>query len=864
MSKKVSPKKTKSVPAKKSVKAAPVKKAPASAPKSAVKAKPASKSGKPAIKAAPKAAKAAKSAKPAKPVKPAQKAVSGQSPARGAKKTAKKVAKKAGKVAAGKAAKKVAKKVAQKTSAKKVAAKKVVQKAAVAAKKPAVKKAPVRPADWFTAKPALDAIYRNPKMPLEQRVEDLLSRMTIEEKTDQIMQTFTGGSDNPNNVGNSNYRPTIGSILGFWHGAKARNEFQRQALENTRLGIPIIWGMDVIHGQRTMFPIPLAQACSFNPEITRIGCEVAALESAPEGTNWTFAPMVDICRDPRWGRVAEGFGEDPYVGSRFAEAAVRGFQGGDHFVPGKSMAACLKHFCGYGYCEGGKDYCYSDISRQTLWETILPPFHAGVKAGAMTLMSSFNDITGTPAVANHYTQTEVLRNRWGFDGFVVSDWASITQLGNQGFSADPAVQTIATLSAGNDMEMADASFLTIPELVKNGRLSLAVVDEAVRRVLRIKFRIGLFEQPYASEAPVSEYTLLPEYIQKAEAAAAETFVLLKNDGGVLPLAKEVKKIALLGPVAADRGCMKGMWGGMGKEEHMTTIEMGMREKLPAGCELLYAKGCDFETDDRSGFADALAAAQAADAVVVCLGEPVNATGEDCSRANIRLHGVQEELLREVGKLGKPLTLVISSGRPMDLYTTVPLAQAILYIWQPGHRGGAAVADMLLGNLSPSGRLAITFPLTTGHIPTFYGQRQFARDNKQGYYKDMGVEPLFPFGHGLSYTTVEYSPVTLSAPRLKQAGKLTATVTVKNTGSRSCKETVFWYITDVEATITQPKKKLIGFEKVELLAGESKTISIKIDPARDLSYVNCEGKAILEPGKFLLRTTAGEAVEFVLE
>ena len=713
----------------------------------------------------------------------------------------------------------------------------------------------------FTEKPGVAAPYRNPRLPVDERVEDLLARMTIGEKTDQLMQTFVGESDNPNNVGSGSFRPTIGSVVGFWHGAGPQNNFQRMAVEQSRLGIPIMWGMDVIHGQHTIFPIPLAQACSFNPELTRMGCEVAALESAPAGVNWTFAPMVDICRDPRWGRVAEGFGEDPHVGSRFAAAAVKGFQGAK-FVPGRNMASCLKHFCGYGFSEGGRDYSYSDISRQTLWETVLPPFHAGVNAGAMTLMSSFNDITGTPAVINRYTLTEVLRTRWGFKGFVVSDWNAVSQLARQGFSADPKAQTRAALAAGNDMEMVDTQYLCIPELVRDGRLAVKVVNEAVRRVLRVKFRIGLFEMPYASERPLEEYALLPEYLAKAEAAAAETLVLLKNAGGVLPLAGKFKTLALLGPAAANGGCMKGTGGGLGSEARMTTIEMGLREKLPAGCRLLHARGCDFEGADRSGFAEALAAARESDAIVICLGEPGDGSGEDQSRANIRLHGAQEDLLREAAALGKPLALVLCAGRPLDLFTAEPLAPAILNAWQPGIRGGAAIADVLLGNVNPSGRLAITFPRTAGHIPTFHAQRR--RSREQGFYRDMGAEPLYPFGHGLSYTTFSYGNVTLGARKIRAGRALKAKVTVTNTGLRPGKETVLWYVSDPEAGITQPELRLIGFEKIELAPGEAKEVAIRIDAWRDLSYPDCDGRRILEPGRFLLRAGTGEPAEFVLE
>lgn len=706
--------------------------------------------------------------------------------------------------------------------------------------------------------------YRNPKSGTEKRVRDLLKRMTLEEKADQLMQIPIWDDYNPNNKGMGAFRPTIGSILNFNKGPRERNAYQRQAVEETRLGIPIIWGSDIIHGLWTVFPIPLAQAASFAPEIARQCCAVAARESAALGLNWTFAPMVDVCRDARWGRIAEGYGEDPLVAGIFGAASVRGFQGRGRFDPRVNIAACLKHFAGYGFGEGGRDYCYSDISRLTLWETVLPPFQAGVEAGAFTLMSSFNDITGTPAVCNRYTLTKVLRKMWGFEGFVVSDWAAIRQLEKQGCTADPEKQTTLSLTAGNDMDMTDEIFQNIPALVRAKKLPKKVVDEAVRRVLRVKFHLGLFEQPYAAEPAVEVREPGTDDLVLAERAAAESFVLLKNEQSALPLKKGLSNLALLGPTVADKWCMKGMWGGPGPVEPMTTIEAGMREKLPAGCRLLCAPACDFEGDDRAGWDAALAKAKEADAVVLCLGEPYNGTGEDRSRANIRLHGLQEDLVRAVAALGKPVTLVISAGRPLDLSAVEPLVAAILYIWQPGMRGGAAVADVLLGNINPSGKLPLSFPRTAGMIPTHYNRRPHSRN--EGFYTDLGKElstPLWPFGFGLSYTRFEYSPVILSRKKLKADATLTAKVRVRNTGTRSGRETVFWYVRDPEASISQPLQRLIGFEKFELAPGGEKVVCFKVHPQNDLAFVNEDGVRILEPGRFLLWAGNVTPVEFRL-
>ncbi len=707
--------------------------------------------------------------------------------------------------------------------------------------------------------PEYEFPYRNPALPIEQRVDDLLKRMTLEEKVDQLMQITIGADTNPNNLGSGHsFRPTIGSVLSYCGGTRNRNAFQRLAVEETRLGIPIIWGFDVIHGWRTAFPIPLAQACSWNPDIVEAGCRVAARESYAEGVDWTFSPMLDVPHDPRWGRVMEGYGEDPLAAGIFGAAAVRGYQGEDPSQPG-TVAACLKHFVGYAASEAGHDYAYTDISSRTLHETYLPPFQAAVEAGAMTLMSSFNDITGTPAVANHYTLTEVLRDRWHFRGFVVSDWDGVVQLAHQGYTTNPAEMCRAALSAGNDMEMNSSAYRNIPTLIESGRLKIEVVDEAVRRVLRIKFAKGLFEHPYHEEVDPGTVSLQPKALELSRAAARASMVLLKNEKNTLPLNPDtLRSIALIGPVATDREASAGAWPAIIDPKTIPTLQEVLPSFFPKS-EIHYAPGCDYTSDSTEHFAEAIAAAEKSDLVIVAIGEGAGRTGENRSYTNIALPGKQLELLRKIAAVGRPVVLLVSSGRPILYPELEPLANAILHIWECGHGAAAGCCDILTGAYNPSGRLAITFPRSVGQIPIYYNHHPRARDEKAewgGRYFDLDDSPMYPFGYGLSYTSYEYSDLEISVE------DLTAQVTLRNTGKRAGRETVFWYLSDPEAKLTQPLRRLIAFEQVDLAPGEERRLTLQLDRMHDLAYIDPTGKKVFEPGRFIL-TVGGEKAEFVV-
>lgn len=702
-------------------------------------------------------------------------------------------------------------------------------------------------------------VYKHAERPVEERIEDLLGRMTIAEKTDQLIQIAVRKDINPNNVGEAQFRPTIGSILGSRLGPAKHNRFQKAAVEGTRLGIPIIFGMDVIHGCVTVYPHSLAQACSFRPERAQACARHSAKESVAMGYHWTFSPMIDVCRDPRWGRVVEGYGEDPYVNGCFGAAAVKGYQG-DDLSASDSIAACLKHYAGYGWSEGGRDYVYTDISMRTLWESILPPYKAGVDAGVATIMSAFNDMTGTPAVANRYLLTEVLRDRWGFEGFVVSDWEAVAQLARQGMTTDPEEQTRVCLEAGNDMDMTDQIYRNIPDLIDSGKLDISVVDEAVRRSLRVKFRLGLFENPYFDEGLFDTAFLRPEAREAAEKLARETLVLLKNDHGHLPLS--ASRTALIGPAADNPECLLGSWECCGRPEDTTTIRAGLNARFEGA--LAYAQGCDFDGDDDRGFSAALALAEESDSIVLCLGEPGGWTGENQSRNSIELPAIQERLLEALLATGKPVILVLIHGRPLGLHTIEPKVATILSAWQPGTMGGYAVADVLLGTVNPSGKLAMTFPRTTGHIPTYYSMRPYARSGpKMGRYRNIETGAVFDFGHGLSYTTFEYGPIDLSDQEITKDETLTASVTITNSGDRAGAETVFWYLRDTEARITQPTRRLIHFEKIDLAPGETGTVSLTIEPNQHLVYPDNQGNPVLEPGRFILEASGQCEADFYL-
>ena len=693
-------------------------------------------------------------------------------------------------------------------------------------------------------------IYKDASADIETRVNDLVNRMTLEEKILQLNQYVLGINTVENNFGEmvKDIPVEIGSLIYFNDHAEVRNAMQKKAMEESRLGIPILFGHDVIHGYRTTYPIPLALACSWNPELVRQASEVAAQEAYDCGVNWTFSPMVDVSRDPRWGRVMECFGEDPYTNAVFCEAVVKGYQG-DDISEKNRIAACLKHYVGYGASEAGRDYVPTEISDQTLWDTYLPPFEAGVKAGAATLMSAFHTISGIPASANHYILTEVLKEKWQHDGFVVSDWGAVEQLRYQGMAEDEKEATMLAFNAGIEMDMADRMYQKyLAALLEEGKVDMKLVDESVRRVLRVKFRLGLFEQPYVEEKPESEMYLLPKSLEIAEKAAAESMVLLKNENSVLPL-EDVGTIAVIGPVASDSTQHLGNWGARARAEDVVGIVQGMCEEYAGKSKILTAKGCDFEGEDKSGFAEAVRVAKASDVVVVCLGHKGSWSGENQSRSTIEIPKIQEELLSAVEATGKPVVVLVTTGRPVELPRIEKKADAILQTWHSGVRAGKAIAGLLSGRYNPSGKLAMTFPYSTGQIPVYYNRRHRARTGDQGLYKDITSEPMYPFAHGLSYSTFEYGKLTVSADKLKEGETISAEVTVKNTSQRDGLETVHWFVKDPYSHITRPVKELKYFEKKLIKAGENVTFRFEINSLRDLGFVNREGKKYLDKGEY---------------
>ena len=692
-------------------------------------------------------------------------------------------------------------------------------------------------------------MYKDAKAPIEKRIDDLISRMTLEEKVLQLNQYTLGRNNNVNNVGEEVKKvpSEIGSLIYFDINPELRNSMQKKAMEESRLGIPIIFGYDAIHGFRTIYPISLGQACSWNPGLVEQACAVSAQEARMSGVDWTFSPMIDVARDPRWGRVAEGYGEDPYTNGVFAAASVRGYQGDDMSAENR-MAACLKHYVGYGASEAGRDYVYTEISAQTLWDTYLLPYEMGVKAGAATLMSSFNDISGVPGSANPYIMTEILKKRWKHDGFIVSDWGAVEQLKNQGLAATKKDAAQYAFNAGLEMDMMSHAYdRHLKELVEEGKVTMAQVDESVRRVLRVKFRLGLFERPYTPVTNEKDRFFRPQSMAVAAQLAAESMVLLKNDNQILPLTNK-KKIAVVGPMAKNGWDLLGSWCGHGKDTDVEMLYDGLTAEFGGDAELRYAMGCKPQGNDRSGFAGALDVARWSDVVIVCLGEMLTWSGENASRSTIALPQIQEELVKELKEAGKPVILVLSNGRPLELNRMEPLCDAILEIWQPGINGARSMAGILSGRINPSGKLAMTFPYSTGQIPIYYNRRKSGRGH-QGFYKDITSDPLYPFGHGLSYTEFKYGTVTPSATKVKRGDKLSAEVTVTNTGSRDGAETVHWFISDPYCSITRPVKELKHFEKQLIKAGETKTFRFDIDLERDFGFVNEDGKRFLEAGEY---------------
>lgn len=692
-------------------------------------------------------------------------------------------------------------------------------------------------------------LYKDAKASIEKRIDDLISRMTLEEKVLQLNQYTLGRNNNVNNVGEEVKKvpSEIGSLIYFDINPELRNSMQKKAMEESRLGIPIIFGYDAIHGFRTIYPISLGQACSWNPGLVEQACAVSAQEARMSGVDWTFSPMIDVARDPRWGRVAEGYGEDPYTNGVFAAASVRGYQGNDMSAENR-IAACLKHYIGYGASEAGRDYVYTEISAQTLWDTYLLPYEMGVKAGAATLMSSFNDISGVPGSANHYTMTEILKEGWKHDGFIVSDWGAVEQLKNQGVAATKKDAAWYAFNAGLEMDMMSHAYdRHLKELVEEGKITMAQVDESVRRVLRVKFRLGLFERPYTPVTNEKDRFFRPQSMAVAAQLAAESMVLLKNDNQILPLTNK-KRIAVVGPMAKNGWDLLGSWCGHGKDTDVEMLYDGLTAEFGGEAELRYAMGCKPQGNDRSGFAGALDVARWSDIVIVCLGEMLTWSGENASRSTIALPQIQEELVKELKEAGKPIILVLSNGRPLELNRMEPLCDAILEIWQPGINGAHSMAGILSGRINPSGKLAITFPYSTGQIPIYYNRRKSGRWH-QGFYKDITSDPFYSFGHGLSYTEFQYGVVIPSSTTVKRGEKLSVEVTVTNVGKRDGAETVHWFISDPYCSITRPVKELKHFEKQFIKVGETRTFRFDIDLERDFGFVDGNGKRFLEAGEY---------------
>jgi len=726
-------------------------------------------------------------------------------------------------------------------------------------------------------------VYEDPSQPIAKRVSDLLSRMTLDEKIGQLQQ-FHMGTNVLGTFSDSIQRGELGSFLDgsiMIETPMMRNRLQHIAVEQSRLGIPLIFGHDAIHGFRTTFPIPLAQACAWEPDLFERTQAISARETTAGGIDWTFSPMVDLARDPRWGRIAEGFGEDPCLGALDAAASVRGFQGTNIANPDR-MVACLKHYVGYGAAEGGRDYNTTEISEYTLRNFYLPQFKAGVNAGAWTVMSSFNCLSGFPASANRHTLTEILRDEWKFPGFVVSDWQSVGELISQGVAADEAEAARLALTAGVDMEMVSTSYHeTLKEQVKQGKVSEAVVNEAVRRILTVKFGKGLFDRPYTDESRWQTAYLQPDALALAREAAAKSCVLLKNEGGVLPISKQAKKIALIGPLGSDVEDLLGCWYSRGRANDVVSLAAGIRAKLSGVSQLTVVHGCAIIEDGAMGdlspvtagqvtgsneIAEAVAAAQAADVVVMSLGEPGGWCGENASRSDLGLPGRQMELFEAVAATGKPVIVVLFNGRPLALPQIQKKAAAILEAWFPGVQGGNGVADVLFGDVDPSGRLTTTFPCDVGQVPLYYNHYNTGRP-WSGKYLDGPSMPLYPFGFGLAYTTFKYSNVELESPTLKLEGRLLAKVNLKNTGLQAGTEVVQLYIRDLAASAgPRPVRELKDFQKVFLQPGESRSVTFAIS-GRELGYYDTKGHWLVEPGKFQLwiakDSASGEPVDFEL-
>ncbi|MEM6965766.1 MAG: beta-glucosidase BglX [Bacteroidota bacterium] len=702
-----------------------------------------------------------------------------------------------------------------------------------------------------------------------QNVDELLQKMTLSEKIGQMSQ-FASREGLPDDFRAAIRQGKVGSVLNEVD-ADTLQEIQRIAREESRLGIPIIFGRDVIHGFHTMFPIPLGQAASWNPDLVKLGARVAAIEASAAGLHWTFAPMIDITRDPRWGRIAESLGEDPYLASQLGVAMVKGFQGEDLSAP-ESIAACAKHFAGYGYSEAGKDYAYVNISENELRNVVLPPFKAVADAGVATFMAAFSDVNGVPASGNEFLMKKILREEWGYDGFVVSDWDSVIQLMTHGFSANEKEAAYEAVHAGVDMEMASHTYLHhLEALVNEGRISMEKIDQCVRNILKVKFDLGLFEKNQSQKSNISK-AWNGEFLEVSKQAALESIVMLKNDYNKLPLRKEeIQDIAIIGPLADDGYEQMGTWTFDGKEEWCQTPLQSLKAFIGEDCNLHFARGMETTRSRKKGklYKEAIEVAKKCDTIIFFLGEEAILSGEAHSRADIDLPGYQNELLEEISKLGKSTVLVIMAGRPLTLTKTQHYVNAMLYAWHPGTMGGPALVDILFGKTSPSGKLPVTFPKMVGQIPIYYNQRNSGKPathdsfthiddipvragqtsvGNTSFHLDAGFEPLYPFGFGLSYGYFEYHNIWLSKDKFPIGESIEVHVQLSNHGRMAGEEVVQLYVRDLVGSVTRPVKELKGFQRVYLEVGATTTVTFQLH-SDDLAFYNRKMKSVTEPGRF---------------
>ncbi len=710
-------------------------------------------------------------------------------------------------------------------------------------------------------------------------IDGLMKKMTLEEKIGQLnlpgAGDITTGQASSSGIAEKIAQGKVGGLFNIKSVAKIK-EVQQLAVSKSRLKIPLIFGMDVIHGYETVFPIPLGMSCIWDMSLVERSARIAAHEASADGINWTFSPMVDISRDPRWGRISEGNGEDAYLGSQIAKAMVRGYQGTD-LSKNNTIMACVKHYALYGAAEAGRDYNTTDMSRQRMFNEYFPPYKAAVDAGVGSVMASFNEIDGIPATANKWLLTDVLRKQWGFKGFVVTDYTGINEMVDHGIG-DLQTVSARALMAGIDMDMVGEGILTTTQKsLKEGKVTLARIDAACRKILEAKYKLGLFEDPvlYCDENRAKTEIFTDANRKEARAIAAESFVLLKNDGNVLPL-KKGGTIAVIGPLADATENMTGTWSVAAVFSRSISVLKGMQEVAGSNAKIVYAKGSNLDADslieERSTMfgkslkrdkrpaseilQEAINVANQADVIVAALGEAAEMSGEASSRTNIEIPGIQKELLKALQNTGKPVVLVLFTGRPLALTWEQQHVPAIINVWFGGSEAGYAIADVLYGDVNPSGKLSTTFPQNVGQVPLYYNHKNTGRPLPEGKwfqkfrsnYLDVSNDPLYPFGFGLSYTSFSYSDITLSSTSFKPGQKITASVTVTNNGSRDGKEVVQMYIRDLVGTSTRPVKELKGFQKIELKAGASKTVSFEIS-VNDLKYYNYDLKYVAEPGDF---------------